>query len=254
MFEEEKEDRLLKKRYSELADKSQYNSQFTFTSFLGMAELNLFYEWAEQNHFQEYSVFGGDENCERQMVRFGTSEELGYETPFPIICLEIKPLLKKFADDFEHRDFLGALMNLGIERSTLGDIFVQDHVGYLFCTQTIAPYIIENMDKVKHTHVKTAVCNQWQTYIAKEPEVKEYIVSSERVDGLIAKVYQLSRTQSIRLFGEKKIFVNGKIFENNSGKLKENDVITVRGFGKFIYMGMKYETKKGKYCVSVGKY
>lgn len=75
---------------------------------------------------------GGVDGCERQILRFGDEESLGYDAGFPICCIEIKPLIEKFADALTHRDYLGALMHLGIERSTLGDIMIRDKTAYLF--------------------------------------------------------------------------------------------------------------------------
>ena len=72
----------------------------------------------------KYILFGGCDGTERNIARFGNSEELGYEEDFPIVCLEILPKSEKFAEPLCHRDFLGALMNLGIERKNIGDISV----------------------------------------------------------------------------------------------------------------------------------
>ena len=80
----------------------------------------------------------GTEGCERQMLRFGSEETLGYEEAFPISCVVIRPSAPKFAEELTHRDFLGALMNLGIERDVLGDIIVRDAVGYVFCEDAMA--------------------------------------------------------------------------------------------------------------------
>ena len=80
------------------------------------------------------------------------------------------------------------------------------------------------------------------------------IVPSMRLDVVIAKLYHLSRSQSISLFREKKIFVNGRGQENNSGLLKETDVVSVRGYGRFICDGVSGETKKGNLNIQVSKY
>ena len=80
------------------------------------------------------------------------------------------------------------------------------------------------------------------------PEVQEKIIviASERLDAIIAEVYNLSRSESNALFIAKKVFVNGKLTENNSHKIKINDTISVRGFGRFNFTGILQETRKGK--------
>lgn len=250
----EKDDRQIKKRLAELSEKSYQENRFTFSGFLGMAETALLYEAMEETGALDYKLWGGCEGCERQMVRFGNSQELGYEEDFPIVCIRILPLLKKFADELSHRDFLGALMNLGIERDTLGDILVLEREGYVFVQENMADFICENLTKVKHTHMRCERCEQVPEVLEKEPEEKTIVTASCRADSILSKVYNLSRSQSLLLFREKKVYVNGRLYENNSGILKDGDVIAARGYGKFIYRGVQYENKKGKYCVLVGVY
>lgn len=254
MSDQEKEERQLIKRWEELAHKSQYNGQFTFTGFLSMAELDSLYRCMERLGFRDYETFGGRPGCERRMARFGSPLELGYTEEFPIVCIQVRPALEKFAEELNHRDFLGAVMNLGIDRSTTGDIFIKDKSGFIFCNNTIAPYIMENLEQVRHTHMKCSVCEDSWEYEEKEPERSQLLVSSPRIDGILSKVYPLSRSQSLELFRAKKVFVNGRVYENNSGILKDGDTVSVRGYGKFVFYGTVDETKKGKFRISVGIY
>lgn len=239
------EEELLKKRFRELADQAWQRGSYTFTGFLGLSELSVFYEMEREVSFVPHSVFGGYEDAERAMVRFGSEED------FPIICLRIRPLQQKFADQLSHRDFLGALMNLGIDRSTLGDIVIRDNEGYLFCTQTIAPFIIENITRIKHT---TVLCETVQDPPGERWEdLKQVMIQipSERIDGVVAKVYHLSRSDSAELFRQKKVFVNGRLCENSSRMLKSEDRVSARGYGKFIYTGQQSVSKKGKLNATV---
>ena len=164
-------------------------------------EYYLFLQWIS---YVPYSVFGGQEGCERAVIRFGEEWE------FPICCIKMAPLMNKFADALTHRDFLGALMNLGIERSTLGDIYIEDKTGYLFCLKSMAEYITENLTRIRHTSVQCTVCEEPPVFLQKEPEEKLIQISSARTDALIAGVYHLSRTESNELFREQKVFINGR--------------------------------------------
>ncbi len=242
----EKELQQLKKRFLELGEKSYRQNVYTFTGFLGMSEQEVFLQAAQAMKHVPFAMWGGMENAERQMVRFGSAEEFGYEEEFPIACVCISPLSEKFAENLSHRDFLGALMNLGIERSTLGDIFIREKTGFLFCTERIVPYIVENLDKIKHTNVKCTVLSEIPPVLAGEALKEEHLASSERIDGILAKLYNISRGQSLELFRTKRVFVNGRLQENNSCNLKRGDVVSVRGYGKFTYDGIIQETRKGK--------
>lgn len=242
----DQEEELIKKRFRELADQAWQRGSYTFTGFLGLSEMSLFYEMEREVSFVPYSVFGGSEDAERAMIRFGDEEVFGYKEEFPIVCIRMRPLQQKFADHLSHRDFLGALMNLGIDRSTLGDIIIRENEGYLFCTGAIAPFIVENISRIKHTSVICEITEKppkerWEDL--KEIKIQ---ISSERIDGILARVYHLSRSDSAELFRQKKVFVNGRLCENSSRMLKTEDRVSARGYGKFIYTGQQSVSKKGK--------
>jgi len=250
----EKELQQLKSRMHDLAAKSYQQNIFTFTGFLGLSEQNLFWQEESKLRYAGYTFWGGSKQCDRKMLRFGKAEDFGYEEPFAISCVHIAPLSEKFSDDFSHRDFLGALMNLGIDRSTLGDIRVGHREAYLFCTQTIAPFVCENLIQVKHTHVRCAIVEEALQVPQEKPEQVVVQVASARLDAVIAKVYNQSRNDVLSLFRAGKVFVDGRLCENNSRLIKEQETVNVRGFGKFIYEGVKGETRKGKLSISASVY
>ncbi len=242
----------LKNRLFELADKSYSRGIYTYTPFLSLSQQQVFYAAKNELSYAGYGMEGGAPVCERKMIRFGSPENLGYEEEYPIAAIEMRPAMPKFADTLTHRDFLGAVMNLGIDRNTIGDIFVQTSGGILFCQESIAPYLLENLHQVKHTSMECRLLEGEIALQNAEPEKITVTVSSARIDSVIAKLYHISRSQSLALFGAGKIFVNGIATENNSYSLKKGDLVTVRGYGKFIYYGFAGETKKGKERVSVG--
>ncbi len=250
----EKEILQLKNRFHDLANKSFQQGIFTFTGFLGLSEQDIF--WREETRLRHAgcTVSGGCEGADRVMVRFGNPEELGYEVPFPIVCIHIRPLQQKFADELSHRDFLGALMNLGIERSTIGDIKVGEKQAYLFCIDSIAEFICENLDKIKHTNVRCVITEDYESIPQEEPEHVRVQVQSFRVDALLAKTYNLSREKSLELFRTGKVYVNGRLCENNSRQLKVGETVNARGFGKFTLIGESGETRKGKLAATVAVY
>lgn len=250
-MENEKEIQQLKNRFRDLADKSFSQNMFTFTGFLGLSEQDTFWQLERELSYAGFVLFGGAEETDRKVVRFGSEKEFGYVVDFPIVCVHIKPLLAKFADEMSHRDFLGALMNLGIERSTLGDIRVGDKEAYLFCLDSIAEFICENLTQVKHTHVKCEVVDGAKEVPMEEPEVKVVQVPSLRVDAVIAKVYNKSRESCLELFRTQKVFVDGRLCENNSKNLKSGETVNARGYGKFKIQGDGKETKKGKLALTV---
>ncbi len=233
-------------RLKDLADRSYNTGQFTFTDFLGMADLSMFYKNEKDFIFAHPTAFGGCSEAERKIIRFGDPGELGYSVDFPISALSIRPLSKKFSDDLNHRDFLGALMNLGIKRELLGDIFVKENEALLFCKEGIAAFITENLTRVKHTSVKVETAENIDDITAPTKAEKIIQVASARIDAVIAKVYNFSRQDAIALFPSGLVYLNGMECTENAKALKAGDVIAVRGRGKFEYDRESGLSKKGK--------
>ena len=240
----EQED-FLQKRFLELADRSYRENRFTFTGFLGVGELASFY-MVERQIPVSCELSGGTEAAERVMVRFGSTEELGYEEDFPIAFLEVKPLMAKFADALSHRDVLGAVMNLGIERDVVGDIYVNESKAYIICCSTIVEYIAENLPRIKHTSVTCKQVTDLPEMAAGVPKELSIAVASERIDGIVAKTFSLSRNEVNELFRAKRVFLNGRLCENNSRMMKKDETVTVRGYGRVTFREITGESRKGK--------
>ncbi len=245
---------LLKKRFIELANKSYNSGIYLFTDFLGLAEQAVFNEAKASFRGVPYSVFGGAEGAERIMVRFGEEESCGYTQDFPIVCIKAEPVSQKFADKLTHRDFLGALLNLGIERRGLGDIPILNNVGYIFAKEEIAPFIVSELRRVKHTDVTLSLTDSLPEGELYKTERRRIQVSGERIDAVIAKVFSLSRDAAQSLFSKRLVFVDGRLCESTSYTPRKNEKISVRGYGRLIYLGYETTSKKGKFNVEVDLY
>ena len=245
---------LQKKRFLELARKSYNSGIYTFTDFLGLGEQSAFHEIERELSGIPYTAFGGTDGCERVMIRFGSEELCGYDMPFPISIVLCQPLSEKFAEKLSHRDFLGAILNLGIDRSVLGDIAIVDKCAYLFVKEGMAEFVADGLTTVRRTAVKCSLVDcapDGVLYNTKEVRVQAV---GERIDALVAKVFSISRDDSATLFSRGLVFISGKCCESVSHKLKEGDIVSVRGYGRFIYRGIEGHTKKGKLNILIEQY
>ena len=240
-----------KKRFSELYNNARSHNAYYFTDFMTLSDAAEVYGIAPES---DVTVFGGAPDCERVMIRFGNPAEFGYEEDFPIVLLKISPAAAKFADDLTHRDFLGTLMGLGIERDVIGDIIVRDRNAYIFAAARMADYFKENLSTVRHTTVTVSELNDIPEDIAPKFESEEPIVASLRLDGILSKLYHLSREKAKQLFAKEQILINGLVTMNPSIIPKPGDVISVRGHGKWVFDGVVRETKKGNTVISVRRY
>ena len=247
------ESELVKKRFIELARRSYSSNIFTFTDFLGLSEQSDFEEIRRELVGIKYEKFGGAEGAERVMIRFGDPEEIGYEVPFPICAVKISPTSYKFAERLGHRDYLGALLNLGIERSVLGDIVIFDTETFVFVKDDIAEYIVRELTRVRRTEVTASVSEPPAESLYRTEE-RTIQLSGERLDAAIAKVFNLSREDAQLLIRKGVVFVSGKVTESQAYVPKRGEVISVRGHGRFVYGEVISLSKKGKLNVSVSVY
>lgn len=239
---------LLKKRLNELSHRAYERGYNTFSEFLNLDEISTLKSLKPESN---YILFGGYENADRCIAGFGSDIN---EWEFPVACIKIEPSAQKFADRLTHRDFLGSLMNLGINRNTLGDIVISDNTAYLFCIESISGYITENLGRVKHTAVKCEMIKACPEFMNRGPEAEEIIVSSQRADVIVSAVFRMSRNKVSRLFNQEKVFINSRAAYKESLTLKENDIVSVRGCGKFIFSKSLRKTKKGRTVAEVKIY
>ena len=249
-------DNILKKRFRELAERSYSRNIFMFTDFLSLAEQSLLTSCMSSADFPKVrcELYGGNEACERRIARFGDEETNGYTVDYPISCVTISPKNGKFSDDLSHRDFLGSIMSLGIKREMTGDIFIHENTGYLFCTEKMAEYISENLTSIKRTSVICTVSKECPAEIVQKTKELDINTGSERVDAVLCAVYHLSRGNGAKLFDTQRVFINSHLVLNQGTALREDDVVSVRGFGKFKYCGVQKMTKKVRLFVRVEIY
>lgn len=248
-----KEELMIQKRLIELSNIAFRRDIVTFSDFLNLNEQNILHSIPKNMLPAGYRTYGGYEYAERQMVAF-LPDALYYEYNYPMSVLRISPLNLRFAEDLSHRDYLGALMNLGIERCKMGDLILADGECVLFVSDAIAPYIEETLTRIRHTSVVVKMIGM--SDFQYEPRRKELkgTVASVRLDTVLAVAYPLSRSKLTGLIEGGKVFVNGKLITSNGYRLKEGDMISARGMGRIQYGGILSETKKGRYFIQVYQY
>ena len=247
-----KEEQILAGRLSDLANTCYNRNIPVFSAYLNLNEQNILHEIHKSFPPISIKTDGGYSLSERKIAVFLPDAEWQYELPVKLI--KISPADKRFLNALTHRDYLGALMNLGIERSLLGDIFISDNSAYVFCLDRISSFIIDNLTKVRNDFVRCEMCDTLPHDF--EPSYKEITgsVASLRLDAVISLAFNESRSHSTGYIENALLFVNGRLITTNAYNLKDGDIVSVRGHGRFRYMYTKSETKKGRYMVVLNLY
>ena len=235
----------------DLCRKNRKTGLWQYSAFLTPAEQDDLLRCPEAAGFS-YELAGGYENAERRILAAGNEDESGPPDP-PVSVIAVTPKSEKFAEELTHRDYLGAILGLGIERSLIGDILVRDKRAWFFCLTPAAEMLASALTQVRRTAVAAEIAPPDVPELRPRYEALRLNVASERLDAVVAAFTRLSRGQAEKLFGAEKVFVNGRAVTDKSARLKDGDMLSVRGFGKAVYDGIEHETKKNRLWVSLRK-
>lgn len=245
------DDLLLKKRISELRKRAEFSYQTECTEFLTLSEI----ETAKMVlNGCNYRFFGGLEDSERQMLCIAHEDIEITDEIFPITGILVTPKSIKFSEAFSHRDVLGSVLGLGLQRDVIGDIFVSEKEAFILCSEHISDFIQENLLKVRHTNVICRKIAAEETSFKKEYKLMERTVSAIRIDTICAVAFGVSRSSAATAISAGKIFINGREIISPSSGVKEEDVISFRGEGKAKLKEIGGLTKKGRICVTIERY
>ena len=236
----------------DLCRRNEKTGTWQYSAFLSPAEQE---ELLRSPETAGYSFFltGGYEAAERKILAAGTEEESGPAEP-PVSVVTVTPRSEKYAEELSHRDYLGAILGLGIDRSLIGDILVQGKRAWFFCLSSAADMLAASLAQVRRTAVTAELSSPDVPELQPRYAAFRLNVASERLDAVVAAFAGLSRGQAEKLFAGEKVFVNGRMTADRSARLKAGDVLSVRGFGKAVYDGIEHETRKDRLWISLRKY
>lgn len=245
-----KQEQQFQNRMLELANTAYRRGVPVFTGFLDRNELHMLHSIKELPYGIRVETFGGYEFAERQMAVF-LSDAPFIQHEYPFVSVKIEPLHAKFAEALTHRDYLGAVLNLGIDRSQIGDLIVEAQSCILFCTPQIGAFLAEECTRIRHTVVTCGIFELQELKICPHFKEVQGSVSSPRLDSILALAFHCSRNGVLSVIRNGEVFINSRMEMSASRQLKEKDVVSARGYGKFIFDGVVSETKKGRLMVHI---
>lgn len=198
--------------------------------------------------------FGGTASAERQMLVFLPDylDENALFDDSPIACLRATFYQ---GDSPSHRDFLGALMGIGIARETVGDIYVGQGSCDFFVTKEIAPYLLQNFTAAGRTkvHLKQIPITELQIPTLGTMEIRDTLASL-RLDSVISAGFRMGRSQAAQYILSGKAAIDGLPCEKPDKSVMEGASISVRGLGKIRLRTVGGPTKKGRISVIIERY
>lgn len=222
--------------------------QVQITDFMDPYEMRLSKSILNRFTDIEYRELGGIEIAERKIVVIYPHYIQIEDTDSYIVALSIE----SNNNNLSHRDFLGGILNLGINRIKVGDILIHEGYAQVVVKREIADYILTNLDRIGNQKIKV---RKIPIEDLKEGQVdyiiKRTILSSLRLDVLISGAFNLSRNESQSLIAAQRVKVNWEPIDKMSKEVKEGDIISVKGYGRFILSVIEGTSKKGKIKVEL---
>ncbi|MCQ2462894.1 MAG: YlmH/Sll1252 family protein [Clostridia bacterium] len=241
------------------------NSMLTNTRFLDIRQQTLLFSRFSRDKRCCRVLFGGYEQAERRMMFFipdfieindsiSLSDFFKENTELcPLCAVRVKK--DRFSGALTHRDYLGALMGLGIKRETVGDIIICDDGCDIICETNVAKYICENITSAGRATVQACIIPLKEIREPKESfEIEFHTVASLRLDAVAAQAFRLSRTKAVEAINKGLVFINGIQTFKCDAKIEENDKIVLRGKGKIILSEILGESQKGRIRINIKIY
>ena len=235
------------------------NCMITYTKFLDLNQQSAFMSLPRDSEVRQF-LFGGYDNAERKIGVFvpsvyGISSEddySGYADEKPICAIRIEK--DKFSS-LSHRDYLGAIMNTGIARETVGDIITDDKGAYVTVLCEIAEYLKSELFRIGRGTVKVSDAD-FSSVEEIAPKTKESFVTvaSLRLDNVISAAFSLSRKKAVEEIASGKVFVNDVLTEKNDFKVPVGAKIVLRGKGKAVLSEEKGKSRKDRPQIIIKRY
>lgn len=262
LTKEQKEDsKLLIARVEDKLKFVQTRKRIANTDFLDLAQKKEIEDYLKQKKIDSYVFYGGFEEAERTMllllptdVPYDPMQNIDKQYEQIMSILRVK-LPKELWGSYDHKRYLGALMKLGIERKKIGDILVKPEGADIIISNDLKEFLKQNLGEL--TRFSKAEIENLSikeiNYIAPEKKLLKINVPSMRLDAIVGELARCSRQDATRFLEEQRVFVDFKEEIRGTRQIKEGNVITIRGKGRFYITKILGTTRSGRFAIEVEK-
>lgn len=248
------EEKILYARFQDAVRAATQRSQTKFIGFLDLRQQEILRATVAAEHFDCWQLAGGFDGAERKVAGFfpeyiDDPQDQAKLFPFTALTASFRE-----QDKLTHRDFLGSLMGLKISREMIGDILVGSGSATFFLMRQACPVVLDELKKVGRVGISlTEGASHLQ---ADAPTILPLAgtLSSKRLDAVTAFLTRSSREQAQQMIRRELVKVNGEVLCEVSASVEERDLVSVRGYGKFVIRAFDGITKKGRLRIAAGHY
>ncbi len=209
------------------------------TLFLDFNEYNIIKKEIKD---KDYKVFYPNKSSEKIIL---------YNDELPSVSLYKINSINKL----RHQDILGSILSLNISSSYLGDIIIDNDNYYFYILSNLDEFIKSNLNKIGNYNISLdKISLEVMKNYERKYEELTHVVTSLRIDNVISKIIGVNRKEVLNKINNKEVILNNNILLKNTYVLKENDIFSIRRYGKYKYVGIINNTKKDNYVIKYLKY
>ncbi len=183
---------------------------------------------------------GGYPEAQKKKVIFLSDEEDDF-SDIVCLCAELDQRFRKIG----HRDILGALMHLQIDRHSFGDFWVDENRIYLYTSPSMAGFLIDHLFRIGQLSVSFHEIAERPAQVFRTEQIS-CVIASERLDAIVAGLTKSSRSEAKEMIRRGLVQVNHVTLEEPDELCNNNVTISIRGTGRFVYLGTVRKTRNGR--------
>lgn len=247
---------------SQVLDKIEFSKtreRIEYTDFLDMYQISLVENFLRKINFENYQLFGGYAESERKILIVYPEKysermiEKNYNKMLKIIRIELP---EEEHGKYSHRNYLGGIVKLGLKREKVGDILVSDDGADIIVVEDFIEILKKELPSLNRFENSKIAIEELSNIRKKEIKIEEVsiIVPSLRLDNIVSDLVRTSRSKAAQIIAQERVFINGQNETKISKQLKLNDVITIRGKGRFVIKEFTGTTRSGRTVIKIEKY
>ena len=228
----------------------------TATGFLDSHEQALAKKAAMHAAGVRTLMYGGHDDAERRMLvcipaDLPISDEEATDG-LAVVLRVTKPALSRA---LSHRDYLGSILGLGIERRLTGDILVRDDGADIFIVPEIADFLVREYHQAGRTAVKTGVVSAADAIVPEAHcEIIKDTVSSVRLDSVVSSAFRISRNTAADAIRSGLVSVDHAEQLKVDAKVEEGSILVLKGKGKAVLEEIGKESKKNRTWIRIKRF
>lgn len=255
----EKDDKILLAQVLDKIEMVEKKNKIENTDFLDLAQIELVEKFINKINIKNYMNYGGFEQAERKMFVFYPEKfnseivEKNLSNIVQIVRIELPNDLK---GKYTHRDYLGAVIKLGVERKKIGDIIVDNSGADIIVLKDISKFLLDNLGSLtrfSESEITIQNIEDLRPVEIKKQEL-EIIVSSLRMDNVISELARCSRNKALDIINMERVFINFQCETKKTKQIKIGDMVTIRGKGRFYIKELVGQTRSGRSVIKIEKF